>query len=383
MISSPGMPGGVAAAIADLVDNVAKVEPGQEILIMAHIDGLYGSDNLVDEQAIHWLQSAIQQRGANASVLWIDEPDTPHQWRIPPVLKAAMAGCDVFINHSFTLVTEDIRPLRDHFMELGIKYVRNFATTSALLNTAWAQTPSELVAEIRYQAAAMFEVGQSFELTDVNGTFLTGSIAPPSHIWFPTYACYREEGGGYLPWPEWCFPPINLEGVSGTVVYDCMLSWWSRYIGISPYFRDPVRLKIKDCRIIEIKGGYEADALCRFLKAMAGKVGDCVYDFKAIHAGVHPQAIIGAHQCPNINYRRLIEHGHSSNIHVHIGSEHQEKTYPYWLHITGDIRTATWKVGDKMVFDEGHLTVLDHPRVLQIAEKYPGRPGLSPQPWNY
>lgn len=383
MSSTPGMPKGVALAIADLLDNVAKIEMGQEVLLLAHVDGLYGSDNLVDEQAIHWIQAAAQQRGANVSVLWIDEPDIPHKWRIPPVLKAAMAGCDVFINHSFTLVTEDIRPLRDHFMELGIKYVRNFATTSALLNTAWAQTPSELVAEIRYQAAAMFEVGQSFELTDGNGTSLTGKIAPPSHMWFPTYACYREEGGGYLPWPEWCFPPINLEGASGTVVYDCMLSWWSRYIGVSPYFDNPIRLLVEEGRISKIEGGKEAEALKQFLKVMTEKVGDYMYDFNAIHAGVHPQAIIGAHQCPNLNYRRLIEHAHSSNIHVHIGSEHKEKNYPYWLHVTGDIRKATWKVGEKTVFKEGYLKALEHPKVLEIAKKYPNRPGLDPQPWQY
>lgn len=383
MTATSGMPKGVAMAIADLLDNVAKIEQGQEVLMLAHIDGLYGSDNLVDEQAIHWIQAEIQQRGANASVLWIDEPDRPHEWRVPPVLKAAMAGCDTFINHSFNLVTEDIRPLRDRFMELGIKYVRNFATTSKLLNTAWAQTPSELVAEIRYQASGMFEVGKSFELSDKIGTSLTGKIAKPNHMWFPTYACYREEGGGYLPWPEWCFPPINLADVSGTVVFDCMLSWWSRYVGISPYFNHPIHLEIENSRIKKIEGGEEASALKRFLEEMKTKVGDCVYNFPAIHAGVHPNAVIGPHQCPNTNYRRVIEHAHSSNIHVHIGSEHKEKNYPYWLHVTGDLRAATWKVGDKVIYNQGYLTALDHPKVLETANKYPDRPGLGLLPWSY
>jgi hypothetical protein len=218
-----GMTHGIVMAISDLLDNVAKVQPGNEVLLLAHVDGLHGGDNLVDAMAISWIQSAIHQRGANASVLWIDEPDRPHAWRVPPVLKAAMAGCDIFINHSFNLVTEDIRPLRDHFLELGIRYVRNFATTSSLLNTAWAQTPHELVSEIRYKASTAFKAGLSWELKDDNGTQLEGKIAEPSHMWFPSYACYREEGGGYLPWPEWCFPPINLEDTSGIFVFDRML----------------------------------------------------------------------------------------------------------------------------------------------------------------
>jgi hypothetical protein len=108
MTATQGMTRGIALAINDLLDDVAKIQPGNEVLLVAHIDGLHGGDNLVDEKAIAWIQSAIHQRGANASVLWIDEPDRAHSWRIPPILKAAMAGCDVFINHSFNLVTEDI-----------------------------------------------------------------------------------------------------------------------------------------------------------------------------------------------------------------------------------------------------------------------------------
>ena len=383
MTAKQGMTRGIALAINDLLDNVANIQPGNEVLLVAHIDGLHGGDNLVDEKAIAWVQSAIHQRGANASVLWIDEPDRAHNWRIPPVLKAAMAGCDVFINHSFNLVTEDIRPLRDHFMELGIRYVRNFATTSSLLNTAWAQTPSKLVSEIRYQAASVFKEGLSWELTDDNGTHLEGRIGAPSHMWFPTYACRREQGGGYLPWPEWCIPPINLEGTSGIFVFECMLSWWSRYIGIPPYFKEPIRLTIENGRIIKIEGRDEAEALRRFLESMKEKVGDCIYDFNCMHSGVHPQARVGPYQCRNMNYRRLIEHGHTSNIHVHIGSEPKNKTYPYWLHITGDIRTATWRVGDTLVHDRGYLTALDHPDVLAKAEEYPDRPGLDLEPWRY
>ncbi|MBW1800730.1 MAG: hypothetical protein JRJ85_08365 [Deltaproteobacteria bacterium] len=323
--STHSMPRGVAMAVDDLLDNVAKIEAGQEVLLLAHIDGLYGSDNLVDEPAIAWIQSAIHHRGANASLLWIDEPDKPHAWRVPPVLKGAMSGCDVIINHSFNLVTEDIRLLRDHFMDLGIRYVRNFATTSALLNTAWAQTPSELVAEIRYQASTALEDGASWELTDDNGTHLQGKILASTNPWFPTYASYREEGGGYLPWPEWVNPPVNLEGTSGVFVFDAMLSWWSRYIGIPPYFNDSIRLTIDNGRIVKIEGGEEAEALRRFLATMKEKVGDYVYHFNRMHTGVHPQAMVGPHQCPNMNYRRVIDHSHTSNIHVHIGSEHEDK----------------------------------------------------------
>ena len=85
MSHTQGMTHEMAMAISDLLDNVVKVQQGNEVLLLAHVDGLHGGDNLVDAMAISWIPSTIHQRGANASVLWIDEPDSPHAWRVPPV----------------------------------------------------------------------------------------------------------------------------------------------------------------------------------------------------------------------------------------------------------------------------------------------------------
>jgi len=73
-----GITRGAALAINDLLDNCLGVKPGDEVVIASHIDGLYGGDNLVDPQAIAWIQAAIQARDANPSILWIDEPAKMH-----------------------------------------------------------------------------------------------------------------------------------------------------------------------------------------------------------------------------------------------------------------------------------------------------------------
>ena len=155
-----------------------------------------------------------------------------------------------------------------------------------------------------------------------------------------------------------------------------MLGWWARYIGIQPYFQSPIRLTIKGARIVAIQGGREADALRRFLKFMETKVGEAVYYFDAFHFGVHPNAVVQDHQCPNVMYKRLIEHSHSCNIHVHVGSPGSNEKYPYWMHVTGDIRQATLKIGDTVVYENGYLKALEHPKVIEIEKKYPGRPGI-------
>jgi hypothetical protein len=379
-----GIPRGAAIAIDDFLDNCAEIKAGQEVVLLAHIDGLYGGDNLVDPQAIAWIQAAIQSRGANPSILWIDEPAKPHAWRVPPVFMAALKACDVFINHSFDLTIEELKTIQDAATEHNVILCRNFATTPHLLNSAWVQTPYELVSEIRYQACVLFGSGNMpFQITDDKGTHIEGTIAPPNHPRFPTYTRRRNAGPGYRPFPEWVFPPINIKDTSGTVVFDRMLSWWSRYIGIPPVFDAPIRLTIENNRITRIDGGKEADALRRFLKSMEDKQGDAVYNFPEIHSGVHPQAIVPPQQCDNPLMRRVIDHSDACNIHVHIGAPWPSAQYPYWLHVTGDLRTATWRVGDQLVHDRGHLTALDHPKVKAVAEKYPDRPGLTPWPISF
>jgi hypothetical protein len=350
-------------------------------LIVAHIDGLYGGDNLVDEEAVSWIQAAVEMRGANASVLWIDEVSRPHAWRFPPVLKAAIEGSDVLINNLFDLSFEEILEFKRFLWDHKKLMIRNFATTAPLLCNKWALTPYELVSEIRYQAALPIKEGMEWRLTDDNGTHLEGTILPAfnaDHPWFTTYSVRREEVGYYRPWPEWVHPPIRISNTSGVFVFDRMLSWWSRYIGISPYFHSPVRLVIENNRITGIEGGGEARALKQFLASMQERLGNGVYDFSALHFGVHPHAAVASRQCQNVIYRRLIDHSHSSNIHVHIGAPEASHDYPYWMHITGDIRTATFRVGNTLIHDRGHLTVLDHPAVRAVAARYPGRPGVEP-----
>jgi hypothetical protein len=389
MGSLHGIPKGAAIAISDMLDQCAKVQPGQEVLIIAHIDGLYGGDNMVDQEAISWIQQAVQYRGANPSVLWIDEKPRPHSWRFPPVVKAAAAACQVFLIHSLDIEHEEIVEMKEFFWgENKPIFVRNFASTAALLCTAWAQTPYELVSVIRYYTSLPFKEALPWTLTDDNGTHLEGIISSAHSP--DNYNCAQKDGHvyakprkDYRPWPEWMHPPVGLSKTNGTFIFDRMLSWWSRYIGISPYFEKPIHIQIENNRMVKIEGGTEASALNNFLSVMKSHLGDGVYNFDAFHFGVHPQAEVAPHQCPNILHRRIIEHSHCSNIHFHLGAPRPTPEYPYWMHITGDIRTATFKVGDTLVHDRGHMTALDRPEVHAIAAKYPGRPGIEPWPKSF
>ncbi len=375
-----GIPQAAMNSLIDLVDNVAEVKPGMEVVVVAHKDGLYGGDNLVDEEAVSWMSTVVQSRGAHCSILWIDDPRKPHEWRYPPILKGVVQEADLVLCTSFDITTTEFGDFRKHFEDAGTWTVRVFPTTAPLLMSRWAQTPYELVTTIRHVSSRPFMKHMSrFEMSDPNGTCLEGyTLDPVKRPGIPglPYDSYRKKVRHVAFWPEWVHPPINCQDVNGVYVFDRMLSWWSRYIGIEPWFQDPIRIEVKDCRIQKISGGNEADKLFRFLKEMENKVGDGIWKFDTFHFGVHPNASVSEYECPNAVNRRIIEHAHTSNLHAHIGSAGANDKYSYYTHITGDIRNATLKVGDTLVYDEGWLCCLDDPEVRSVEAKYPDLPGI-------
>ena len=383
-VAEDSIPLAAQISINDLLDHGAHVKPGQRVALISYIDGLYGGDNTVDHLAVHWIRRAIEERGNQVEVLWVDEPPRAHAWKFPDQVRIVMERNDLTISTALDLTMEEIISFRQ-FVNKQVKagkmapFIRNFATTAPLLCSTWAQTPQELVSEIRLQASLWIKPGEKYKLTDPNGTHLEGVILP-SPVPQMQYGTRREEGT-WIPWPEWVVPPIALGESSGIFVFDRMLSWWSRYIGISPFFTKPVTLTIKDARLVKIEGGDEADAIRHFLAAMKERCGESTYNFDQLHWGVHPQAKISPQQCPSVLYRRIIDHSHSSNVHVHVGSPEPTPQYPYWAHVTGDVRNATLSIGEQMIYKDGHLMALEHPAVLAVAAKYPGRPGLDPEPF--
>lgn len=380
---------GAMLAIDDMLDNCCELKAGQEVVIAAEIDGLHGGDNLVDEETVEAIRCAVTARGANCTVIWFEEVAVKDKWRVPPVFMAALKASDVFINCTFDLTIEEMPEIQKTAMENGVVLCRNFATTMGLLNSPWAQTPYELVTEIRYQSALPFgSGGMPFEITAPNGSHLEGIIdgkrgTTPSDSIGQPYAKYRKDIKGYRPFPEWVFPPINLKNVNGVYTFDRTLGWWARYVGIPPVFSSPVTITVEDCVITSMTGGEEADLIMQYLRDTEQYFDDAVYKVMQAHCGVHPCTVVAPQQCSHPLYRRLIEHSGSNLLHIHLGDQWANEKYPYRVHFTADLKEASWKVGDTYVMKDGQLTALEAPSVKALMEKYQGRPGTCFLPRNY
>lgn len=388
------MPPEAAQSVNDMLDNCACVEPGQHVLILAANDGLYGGRNIVDATAIAWIQAGVQARGAHPTVMWVDMPirrnilwpefstrDTV--WRIPPIVRKAMEGADLLISHVLDLSSEEeLRELPETLKELKLPMVRNMASTAPLLMSAWARTPHDLIAEIRYRTGEMVVEGADWELTHSNGTRLTGKVgpAPGGKAAYP----YWRKNGYYRPFPDGIYPAVNPVGCEGIYIFDRMMPVWARHIGVPVKFDQPVRLTVRDNKVAKVEGGPEAETIKAFLASLANAIGEAgAYEIRAPHGGVHPAAIVSPTQCPDPDYREFIASFHPSSLHMHLGNAGGNRDFPFNLHTSTEIRGATLKIGGKVLHDGAKLGVADDPRVLEVAARYPDRPGLDADRWLY
>jgi hypothetical protein len=371
------MPQRAGIAVADLLDNCARVQTGQHVLLLCALDGLHGGRNLIDEEAVSWIQAGIQLRGAHPTVLWTDIPLHPdaywHRdsdelpaWDLPGIVKGAMAGADLVITQLTDYWTEG--ELKDRVPN----YFYNMATTSSLLSSRWALTPWELVAEIRVRSAAMVTVGADWRITHPNGTDVRGKVGQvPPHYFERRYG----------PFPEGVFPSLPTVGAEGTIIFEKNGPHWARHIGLPLQFSQPIHMTVEAGKVKEIRGGREADMLRDFLKSLSRHLGEAAYDMRGFHGGAHPLAKVSEHECPDPYYRAFIEHHGAHSMHFHIGNSHATPGYPFNVHISAELHEATVQIGDNIVYQDGRLTAFDHPEVRKIAAKYPNRPGLEPDTW--
>ena len=201
MSSMPLIPKQAAIAVADMIDNCAKVKAGMNVLVVAANDGLAGGVNIVDRETVAWLHAAIVQRGADATVVWCDIPyrpmvlwgdgaDPSKAWRVPPIVANAMRAADVVISNAVDLTyEEELREIPDILEERNIKYARNMATTGGTRQALLGSAPSPQIIAGREGMSHQITVASARRCTTAACSHATVSwstmLTPP---WRPSLA---------------------------------------------------------------------------------------------------------------------------------------------------------------------------------------------------
>ena len=215
------------------------------------------------------------------NVIWPDIPTRDTVWRIPPIVKQAMKAADVLISHVLDLSSEEeLKELPETLREYHLPMVRNMATTAPLLASAWARTPHELIAEIRYRTAELVKPGEQWVLTHPNGTHLEGTVGPPPRG-AAEYAYWRKDGF-YRPFPDGIYPAVNPVDTEGIYIFDHMMPVWARHIGIPPHFSQAVHITVEKNHIVKLGGAREAETLRGFLAELAKQLGEKEVDLGAL-----------------------------------------------------------------------------------------------------
>ncbi len=372
------MPERAAIAVADMLDNCVRVQPGQHIVLLGALDGLHGGRNIVDERAIDWIVAGIQLRGGHPTIVWADMPlhpdaywsrtsDEVPAWDLPPTVKGALASADVVIGQVVDLWQEgEAAHMFDVLRERRVPYVFNLATTAPLLASAFCLAPWELAAEIRVQAAKGVTAGAPWAITHPNGTRVGGTVSRGA----------ADTRIRYTKYPEGVFPSLASADVEGELIFDSTGPHWARHIGLPVHFSEPVRITIEQGKMRNIRGGPEAETLNEFYKALSKHLGDNAYAVRGFHGGCHPHARVSERECPDEGYRAFIEHHNATNVHLHLGDSHGS-SYPFNVHVSAELPGATVTIGGQVVYENGRMPAFDHPEVQKIVARYPNRPGTN------
>ena len=360
------------SVVNDMLVNCGHVQAGQNVLIVAALDGLAGGHNIVDRETVDLIFNGAQRLKARPSVLWLDmtQDYAADKISVPPILEHAIKGTDIVVCLVQDLSWEENSHFRDILRANKVPVIRQMATTIGMLSSPWGQLPYEIVAQIRYATGSMMKEGGKFSITHENGTNIEGTIAlPPNSSSFRSFTQWRKTDL-YRPFPEGVYVPMTAGTVDGQLVFDSLMPVAADYIGLPFRFSRGIKLTVKDRFVQRIEGGPEAKALEKFLVAASKEFGDEVYQASGFHGGVHPYATLSPDSCRSEGYREFVEHHHISSVHFHLAGSVQRQDIHQRLQLTCEVRGTTFKVDGKYILTNGKPAALRDPGVLEVASRY-------------
>ncbi len=223
-----------------------NVRKGDEVLLLTDTD--------VEPLVYQSLAAAAYEVGAEA-IISIITPRAMHGHEPPKPIAEAMKEADVLICAASTAMThtEAVRAA----MSRGVRYVSMPGITVETLTKGAATADYGEVYRITERVADVLTEGEKIRVTSSLGTDISMDINGRKAF----VLAGKFEPGTIACFPDGEAPIAPVEGTTnGTIVFDACIH------GIGA-LREPVRLIVREGRVVEIGGGAEAQVLKGILEA--------------------------------------------------------------------------------------------------------------------
>ena len=257
-------------SIRNILFNCAKLTQGDRILIISEDPSLGWYDKLTPEL----VTAEAKSQKISVTNLEVGEPDNSEKKEIENEVNKY--DCTIFFARLGDQDRFDDKKFRK-------KRVMSYIRSAESLNSTFGTTPYEATVELKNTINEIFRNGKYVEITCPLGSKLSGNISIDSEE--------EKEDVSVLRFPMVVPKPVKADSLSGTILIDkCLTPTGSKvYQPAFVLINDPIKIEIKNGRIIEISGNpLDVKNFKSHYKNVANQFDideNCVHSF---HAGIHP-----------------------------------------------------------------------------------------------
>jgi leucyl aminopeptidase (aminopeptidase T) len=303
-----------------------NVKKGETVLIL--------TDTSVEEVVYESLAAAVYEVQATP-ILLIIPPPAAFGHEVPEIAATAILKADTLISACSTAVSHTNAVRKG--LAAGVKYVGMGGVNSDVLTHGAATADYDEVNRITNIFTEILTKGERVRVTSSQGTDLTFSIKGRKGC--PLAGIFRPGTIATFPDGEAACAPV--EGTAqGLFVVDTSMHHVGRC-------ESPIRLMVKEGRVVSIEGKQEAEQLRKVLEKRGDDNSYCIAEFAI---GTNPEArCIGNPQEDKKSF---------GSIHIAIGDNLTlGGSIRSCTHLDGLILTPTVYIDDKMIIDKGRPVI--------------------------
>ncbi len=260
------------AKAADIImRDLLSLKTGEDCVIVA--------DTESDHRVVEATARAGHTLGADITVIWYAAPpDVGEKAKIPRSATAALANTDVVLEfcRKYLLYSESWK----QFMTAGVRYLCLPGMDTGMAVRTIANVDFPLAVELGDKLAELTRKAHEMRITTPTGMDLFQPLDPNRPVDHDSGKA--DKPGAYFLGGQISWIPVE-DKTKGTIIFDGSV-WPPDELGL---LASPIKLKIEEGRVVEIKGGREAKI---FEKWMASWEDPNMYNISHGCYGANPGA---------------------------------------------------------------------------------------------